>query len=80
MFKPFENYDGVEVYNICDFFSDIDPDMDLSYEEENKAMKKWCKENDALYYGKPKVNFRIDEAVKQARDEGKTKVILEDLS
>lgn len=74
------HYDGIEVINICDLMAVLDPEMNMSYYEASAMVKNWCEENDANYYGKPKANFFVDEAISETKKTGKTKVVIEDLS
>lgn len=53
---------------------------DLTFAESAVWLADWCEKNDAHYYGRPKDLFYEYEAVQEARAEGKSVVVVEDLS
>ena len=47
---------------------------------ERHSVKKWCDKNDSHYYEHPREDFSITRAVREAIVEGKSCVVVEDLS
>ena len=70
----------IDVYGICSVMDEIDPDGELSWEESGEKVREWCRDHDACYYARPKESFSTHEAIEQARKEGKSRVVVEDLS
>ena len=70
----------IDVYGICSVMDEIDPDGLLSYEDSGDKLKEWCRDHDACYYARPRESFSTHEAIEQARREGKSRVVVEDLS
>lgn len=71
---------AIDVYGICSVMDEIDPDGELSWEESGDKLMEWCDTHDACYYARPRESFSLDEAIEQARKEGKSRVVVEDLS
>lgn len=85
--KVMESYGNVDVINICDLleclfpgYFDSDAWMKIGFDEEGEAVIKWIADNDAYYYGKPKEDFFIGEAVRECAELGKYLVVVEDMS
>lgn len=72
--------DRITVVGICTLMEEIDPDNKLTWEESGEKVREWCREHNATYYGRPRESFSECEAIEQARKEGKTCVVVEDLS
>lgn len=53
---------------------------DLSYERETEWLKDWLARNGAAYYAAPREEFSLHAARMLAVAEGKTTVVVEDLS
>ena len=70
----------IDVYGICSVMDEIDPEGKLSYMESGDKLMEWCDTHDAIYYARPRESFSLDEAIEQARKEGKSRVVVEDLS
>ena len=79
-----EVYDGVKVINICALIDVILPDYwgnpNYTYADESKAVMDWCEANDAHYYADVRENFWVGHGVREAREAGKSVVVVEDLS
>lgn len=71
---------AIDVYGICSVMDEIDPDGKLSWEESGEKVREWCNTHDACYYARPRESFSTHEAIEQARKEGKSRVVVEDLS
>jgi len=78
---------GVEIVNDCDLMEILFPGYwsqalyaNYSWEEMSCAVVKWCMENDAHYYAREKHEFIIYEAVHEAKDAGKSVVVVENMS
>jgi hypothetical protein len=75
---------GIKIINICDWdeemYGDVPYWSDISWDKQIKDMKKWCAENDAVYYGAPKEDFFIWKGIDYAKAQGKSCVVVEDLS
>ena len=70
----------IDVYGICSVMNEIDPDGELLYMESGDKLMEWCDTHDAVYYARPRESFSTHEAIEQARKEGKSRVVVEDLS
>jgi len=68
------------MYSICAVMDEIDPQDELSFEESSSLLKEWLERNNASYYSAPRENFFIYEAIDKAKAEGKSAVVVEDLS
>ena len=79
-----EVYDGVKVINICALIDVMLPDYwgnpNYTYKETNKIVMDWCEANDAHYYADVRENFWVGHGVREAKEAGKSVVIVEDLS
>ena len=69
-----------DVYNICSVMNEIDPEGKLSYKESGIKLKEWCDTHDAAYYAAPRETFSLHAAIEKAEAEGKSRVVVEDLS
>ena len=69
----------VMVINICDF-DDTHPEILEDVYEDNSVFLEWLNANDATYYAAPREDFHVNNGVQKAIDEGKSVVIVEDLS
>jgi len=70
----------VRVVNVCDLI-DIFCDAGVhGYKDQSEAVIQWCRNSGAHYYGRPKETFFVDEAIEEARCQGKSVVVVEDLS
>jgi len=84
--KVMDSYGNVDVINICDLLEFLFPDyfdtgwMSLSFEEEGAVTRKWMEENDAYYYCKPREDFFVGEAVREAAAAEKYICVVEDMS
>lgn len=77
----------VIMINVCQLlpklfpgYWDADNFLRYSWGQTSAAVIKWCDENDAHYYGKPKEDYSELEALQEAEKLGKRFVITEDLS
>lgn len=78
-----DSYKYYKVVNICRLIDDLfgaDWSKHPVYEEIGKAIMRWCEENGATYYSADRENFFIGAACDQAKTEGKSIVVVEDLS
>jgi hypothetical protein len=77
-------YDGVTVINICKLIDVIMPDYwgttNYTYADECKIVTAWCEANDAAYYADVREDFWVGHGVYRAKKDGKTVVVVEDLS
>lgn len=81
--KVWQVVDRVRVINIChliDHLYGTDWSKHPPYEQRCEAVEAWCEKNGASFYMDDRENFFISRAVKQARDERRTIVVVEDLS
>ena len=78
-----DSYKYYKVVNICrliDHLFGTDWSKHPVYEETGEAIMRWCEEHDAAYYSADRENFFIGAACDQAKAEGKSVVVVEDLS
>lgn len=54
--------------------------LEVSYMESGEYLRKWCADNNATYYARPRESFSIQEAKELAIAEGKSIVVAEDMS
>lgn len=54
--------------------------MDLPYDQTGAWLRDWCCRHNATYYARPREEFCLAHAREQAIREGKSTVIVEDLS
>lgn len=85
MINPIETYGKIKIYNICDVLEAIYPgyfDMQQwpSYEESGKMVMEWAEANDCSCYSAPRESFCMYEGAEVAIKEGKSGVVVEDLS
>ena len=77
-------YDGVKVIGICALIDALVPDywgnVNYTYKEINKVITKWCEENDSHYYADVREHFWVGHGVSEAKEAGRSVVIVEDLS
>lgn len=78
-------YEGVAVINVCHLLDVIygknwAGDFNRSYAETQSAIMAWCDANDSHYYARGREDFSRYEAVEEAKQAGKTAVVVEDLS
>tara|TARA_R110002096_G_scaffold181949_1_gene359675 strand:- start:63 stop:374 length:312 start_codon:yes stop_codon:yes gene_type:complete len=81
--RMWDTYDIYKVVSICDLVDHLfgtDWSKHPAYEETGCSIIRWCKENDAAYYSADRENFFIGAACDQAKTEGKSIVVVEDLS
>jgi len=51
------------------------------YTRKSLLMQRWLHDNkDAMYYGKPNESFSMTEAIQQAKDQGKTIILMDNMS
>lgn len=68
--------DPIKVINICDV-----PGLDdVPYMEGAPILKAYCSKHDAHHYSAPRCSFNMRIAVDEARELGKSAVVVEDLS
>ena len=72
----------VKVVNIGNLLDRLYPHghHNVDYMRSGVATKEWCDENDSHYYAAPREDFSITRAVQEAIVEGKSCVVVEDLS
>ena len=72
----------VKVVNIGNLLDRLYPHGHLGVDGygERHSVKKWCDENDSHYYARPREDFSIGEAVREAIANRKSCVVVEDLS
>lgn len=83
MLKPsFIRKDGkyIAIVNISDVLNEIDPENNIDYLNSGSLIRKWADDHNATYYAAPSESFSTHKAVDKAIAEGKTAVIVEDLS
>lgn len=73
---PIRSFDGIDCYNVCD----VCPDPTSTFAEDLNTISEFCVEFDAAYYSAPREDFSYAAAVQQAQSQGKTRVIVEDMS
>lgn len=66
------------LYGVIEVMSD--DWMDKTYQENGKDVMEFCRENNALYYARPRESFFKFEAIDLAEKEGKKIIVLEDMS
>jgi hypothetical protein len=69
----------VEIIYICDLIDALGIG-DMEYMATGPVIMKWCAGNDATYYSATREDFSLIDAAAQAVREGKSKVVVEDLS
>ena len=77
------SFDQYKIVNICRLIDKLFGNNwanHPSYEETGKAVMRWCKENKASYYAAPREDFYLGRACEQAKSEGNSVVVVEDLS
>jgi len=77
------SFDQYKIVNICRLIDKLFGNNwanHPSYEETGKAVMRWCKENKASYYAAPREDFYLRRACEQAKSEGNSVVVVEDLS
>ena len=79
------SYEGVALINVCHlldslFCKDWPRDYTRPYAETQAAIMAWCEANEAHYYARGREEFSHSEAVDEAKQAGKTAVVVEDLS
>ena len=72
----------VKVVNIGNLLDRLYPHghHNVDYMRSGVATKEWCDENDSHYYAAPREDFSITDAIQEAVVEGKSCVVVEDLS
>ena len=72
----------IKVVNILNLLDRLYPHghHNVDYMRSGVATKEWCDENDSHYYAAPREDFSITRAVQEAIVEGKSCVVVEDLS
>lgn len=84
--EPLEIRDGVVVYTVTAILdyardhADKDTTGPVTWDDEVMYMRGWCHAVNAMYYGRFKNTFSVDEAIKLAGVAGKCCVVVEDLS
>ena len=76
MLKP----ENIRVVSICEVMETINPGDTIPYMETGPLLKKWCEENDAVYYAAPRESFFEWKGVEKALAAGKSTVVVEDMS
>lgn len=77
--EPMEVRDGVAVINVCDLYDALNL-WEADWDTSSSAVMGWCESNGASYYARCREDFFTFQAVEQAKAEGKTSVVVEDLS
>jgi len=72
--------DGITIYSICTVMNEIDPMDQLAYDQSWASLCTWMFKHNATYYGAPREIFSKHDAVVKAKAEGKSAVVVEDLS
>jgi hypothetical protein len=77
-----KQFDDISVINICDYMDLMYPGQPFgpAWEVQIRDMKEFCSANNCNYYGVPRENFSMLEALKDTQDKGLKFVIVEDLS
>jgi hypothetical protein len=71
----------VQVYNVWDIENEVPYKGNSPYSDKGiEIFKKWCKANGYHFYAKSKENFSVHEAVKETKELGLFKVIVNNLS
>ena len=86
--KVMNALDGVDVINICDlipvlFGSDWCQryiEGKFTYADQMKAVRSWCRDNNAHFYARGREEFNKYEAAEEALEKGLCVVVVEDLS
>lgn len=79
LIKPMDSRDGIDIFNVCDLI-DWDQDQALDDDLFSARLKEFQAEKGASYYSACREDFSIYEAVELAKAEGKSAVVVEDLS
>jgi hypothetical protein len=76
--------DGVKLIGICELIDKLYPDYwgntQYTYEETSKAIMDWCEKYDAHYYADVHEEFSVYVGVREAKENNKSVVVVEDLS
>jgi len=77
--------DGIKVVGICALIDALFPDyfensLDYTYAAVSDAVMKWCEENDSAYYADVREEFWVGHGISEAKEAGKSVVVVEDLS
>ncbi len=80
--QPMEVRDGVEVINICTLMDAMGVDWCShdSYTAITELVPAWCVANGASHYSASREDFWVGYGVALAKAEGKSRVVVEDLS
>ena len=72
----------IKVVNIWNLLDRLYPHghHNVDYMTSGVATKKWCDKNDSHYYAASREDFSITDAIQEAVVEGKSCVVVEDLS
>ena len=72
----------IKVVGIIDLLDRLYPlgHHNVDYMTSGVATKKWCDKNDSHYYAKPREDFSITAAMREAIANRKSCVVIEDLS
>lgn len=74
---------GVEIIGICDLLDEIYPDWlggQWDPQRQDKLVRDWCDENQAVLYQASKEYFSYQAGADMAKDNGKMKVVVSNLS
>lgn len=81
--QPYERIDGVDMYGIVGVLTEMygaDWRAHPPYDQQAWDLEGWCAEHNAHYYARPRDRFSTYEAVDEAKERGKTAVVVEDMS
>lgn len=74
---------GVEIISICDLLDEIYPtwlDGEWNPKLQDETVRNWCDENDAVLYQSSKEYFSYQAGADMAKDNGKRKAVVNNLS
>lgn len=84
LLEPDETLDGVSIYYatrvIDSLFGEDSWEKMIPYDEVGKAVQAWADAHDAVTYARPRDEFDVWEAADQAKEEGRSGAVVEDLS
>jgi len=83
--EAFMTLQGVEILSVCDLLDEIRPNWltDFSNRDpqgDDRAIREWCENNGAVYYAAGREYFTHQAAADTAKDAGKTKAVVNNLS
>jgi len=71
--------DGIFEYNICSLLEYLGCN-DMEWDESNEVFKSFIDSNNITYYASPRETFYYPEGLIKCRNEGNSRVVMEDLS